>query len=52
MQLDFSKGLHVYWKHTLETLSFGNIILDWKHGKDIGNINRILETYKGYWKQN
>ena len=44
--------LYVYWKHTLETLSFGNIILDWKHGKDIGNINRILETYKGYWKQN
>ena len=31
-------------------LSFGNIILDWKYGKDIGNINRILETYELDWK--
>ena len=37
-------GLHVYWKHTLETLSFGNIIFIWKHGLDIGNKNWILET--------
>ena len=36
--------LHVYWKHTLETLSFGNIIFIWKHGLDIGNKNWILET--------
>ena len=40
--------LHVNWKHTLETLSFGNIILDWKHRLDIGNKNRILETLKAF----
>ena len=44
-------GLHVYWKHTLETMSFGNIICIWKHGLDIGNKNWILETYIGYWKR-
>ena len=36
--------LYVYWKHTLETLSFGNIICIWKHGLDIGNMKRHLAT--------
>ena len=42
--------LHVYWKHTLETMSFGNIICVWKQKIYIGNIKRRLETYSGYWK--
>ena len=37
--------LHVYWKHTLETLSFGNIIRVWKHNLYIGNITFMLETW-------
>ena len=36
--------LNVYWKHTLETLPFGNIILFWKQ------IFIILERYTEYWK--
>ena len=43
-------GLHVYWKHTLETLSFGNIICIWKQKMYIGNMHWILETKIGYWK--
>ena len=31
--------LYVYWKHTLETLSFGNITFIWKNTY-IGNIYR------------
>ena len=53
--VDFSRNhesprLHVYWKHTLETLSFGNIICIWKQKMYIGNIHWILETKIGYWK--
>ena len=43
-------GVHVYWKHTLETLSFGNIICIWKQKMYIGNMHWILETKIGYWK--
>ena len=41
---------HVYWKHTLETLSFGNISFAWKQKMYIGNMHLILETKIGYWK--
>ena len=37
--------LNVYWKHTLETLPFGNIILFWKQ------IFIILERSTEYWKK-
>ena len=37
-------ALGLYWKHTLELLSFGNIICIRKHGLDIENGNWILET--------
>ena len=47
---DAQKGLYVYWKHTLETLSFGNIICVWKQKMYIGNIHWILEPKIGYWK--
>ena len=50
MKTTGNRWLYVYWKHTLETLSFENIIFIWKHGLDIGNKNWILETYKGVWK--
>ena len=34
------------WKHTLETLSFGNIICIWKQKKYIGNIHLILPIFQ------
>ena len=53
-------GIHVNWKHTLETsFEFGNIncILEthigyWKHNLYIGNIRIRLETESVYWKHN
>ena len=53
-------GIHVNWKHTLETsFGFGNIscILEtlmgyWKHNLYIGNIRIRLETESVYWKHN
>ena len=36
---------NIHWKHTLETLPFGNIILFWKQ------IFITLERYTEYWKK-
>ena len=46
LKIYYQIWLFVYWKHTLETLSFGSIICFWKQKNVcIGNIHWILETY-------